>query len=120
QRTQVLQAQLANAAPLAPDERAQLDLERAAADSARAALETRHALLEAQLRWHQEQDKLGRAETEAEAALAAATAQALEAGERRQRLATLEAVQPARALALDVQRLEQERRQAHSAVAQRE
>ena len=118
--TQVLQATLANAAPLALEERAQLDLERAAADTAREALDSRHALFEAQLRWHHEFDKLQRGEAQAEAALAAANAQRLEAGERRQRLATLEAVQPARPLALDVQRLEQERRQAHSALAQRE
>ncbi|WP_306394208.1 AAA family ATPase [Telluria beijingensis] len=117
QRTELLKAKLADAAPLAPDERAALDLERAAADTARTALDQRHALFEAQLRWHQEQDKLQRAETEAEAALATANAQRLEAGERRQRLATLEAVQPARPLALDVQRLEAERRQAHSSVA---
>jgi len=120
QRTQLLQAQLANAAPLAPEERAQLDLERAGADTARAALDSRHALFEAQLRWHHELDKLQRGEAQAEAALAAANVQRLEAAERHQRLATLEAVQPARPLALEVQRLEQERRQAHSAVVQRE
>lgn len=117
QRTQALQAKLENAAPLAPEERAQLDAERTTADAAREALDTRHALLEQQLRWHQELDKLQRGQVQAEEALAAASAQRLEAQERRQRLATLEAVQPARPLAVEVQRLETERRQAHSSVA---
>ena len=120
QRTQVLQAKLANVAPLAPSERAQLDLERSAADAAREALDSRHALLEQQLRWHQELDKLGRGQAQAEEALAAANAERGAAAERRQRLATLEAVQPARPLAVEVQRLEAERRQAHSSVAKLE
>ena len=117
QRTQLLQAKLENAAPLAPEERAQLDAERSAADAAREALDARHALFEAQLRWHHELDKLQRGQTQAEEALAAATTQRSQAQGRRQRLATLEAVQPARPLALEVQRLETERRQAHSSVA---
>ncbi|MGF6273007.1 exonuclease SbcC [Massilia sp. UYP11] len=120
QRTQVLQAKLANVAPLAPDERAQLDLERGAADAAREALDSRHALLEQQLRWHQELDKLQRGQAQAEEALAAANGERVAAAERRQRLATLEAVQPARPLAVEVQRLETERRQAHSSVARLE
>lgn len=120
QRTQVLQASLANVAPLAPGERAQLDLERSAADAAREALDSRHALLEQQLRWHQERDKLQRGQVQAEEALAAANAERAAAAERRQRLATLEAVQPARPLAVEVQRLEAERRQAHSSVAKLE
>ncbi|WP_137173698.1 AAA family ATPase [Massilia sp. HP4] len=120
QRTQALQAKLENAAPLAPEERVQLDTERCAADAAREALDSRHALLEQLLRWHHELDKLQRSETQAEEALAAANAQRLEAQERRQRLATLEAVQPARPLAVEVQRLETERRQAQSSVAKLE
>ncbi len=120
QRTQVLQASLANVAPLAPSERAQLDLERSAADAAREALDSRHALLEQQLRWHQERDKLQRGQVQAEEALAAANAERGAAAERRQRLATLEAVQLARPLAVEVQRLEAERRQAHSSVAKLE
>ena len=120
QRTQVLQAKLANVAPLAPEERAQLDTERSAADAARAALDERHTVLEARLRWHQELDKLQRGEAQAEEALAAANAGRLEARERRQRLATLDAVQPARPLAAEVGRLEAERRQAHTSVAKLE
>ncbi len=119
-RTQILQSKLANTAPLSPEDRALLDAERANADLARQALDDRHALLEQQLRWHQELDKLQRGEAQAEQVLTAATTQRAEAAERRQRLATLEAVQPARQLALDVQRLEAERRQAHSAITKTE
>ncbi len=115
-RTQVLQSRLANAAPLSPEDRALLEDERTNADLARQALDDRHALLEGQLRWHQELDKLTRGEAQAEQALATANAQRLDAGERRQRLATLDAVQAARPLTLEVQRLEAERRQAHSAI----
>ena len=120
QRTQVLEAKLQNAAPLALEERAQLDLERTTAEAAREALASRHALLEQQLRWHQELDKLQGGLAQAEEALAAANAERAEAHERRQRLATLEAVQPARPLALEVQRLETERRQAQSSIAKLE
>jgi exonuclease SbcC len=115
-RTQVLQSKLANAAPLSPEDRALLDTERTNADLARQALDDRHALLEGQLRWHQELDKLTRGEAQAEQVLAAANAQRADAGERRQRLATLDAVQAARPLSMEVQRLEAERRQAHSAI----
>jgi len=115
-RTQVLQSRLANAAPLSPEDRALLEDERTNADLARQALDDRHTLLEGQLRWHQELDKLTRGEAQAEQALAAASAQRADAGERRQRLATLDAVQAARPLTLEVQRLEAERRQAHSAI----
>jgi len=120
QRTQALQAKLQNAAPLALEERAQLDLERTTAEAAREALAGRHALLQQQLRWHQELDKLQGGLAQAEEALAAANAQRAQAHERRQRLATLEAVQPARPLALEVQRLETERRQAQSSIAKLE
>lgn len=115
-RTQVLQSTLANAAPLTPEDRALLEDERTNADLARQALDDRHALLEGQLRWHQELDKLTRGEAQAEQVLATASAQRADAGERRQRLATLDAVQAARPLTLEVQRLEAERRQAHSAI----
>ena len=115
-RTQVLQSRLANAAPLSPEDRALLEDERKNADLARKALDDRHALLEGQLRWHQELDKLTRGEAQAEQVLATASAQRADAGERRQRLATLDAVQAARPLTLEVQRLEAERRQAHSAI----
>lgn len=120
QRTQVLQAKLANVAPLSPEERARLDLDRAGADLVQQAIDGRHALLEQQLRWHQELEKLQRGEAQAEQALAMASTERAEAAERHQRLATLEAVQPARPLAVEVQRLEAERRQASSSLAKLE
>ena len=119
-RTALLESRLANHAPLAQEQRAQLDLDRAAADAAQLAIDARHAALEAALRWHQESDKLAQGEAQAVDALGAAQAAQLEAGERRQRLATLEAVQPARPLALEVQRLEGERRSAQAAILKRE
>ena len=119
-KTSVLQAKLANQAPLSPEERAQLDGERVAAEAAQAALDTRHAALDLQLRWHRDLDKLTSGEDQAQTALAAATAARDEAGERRQRLATLDAVQPARPLVADVARLESERRQAIAASVKNE
>ena len=119
-RTALLESALASHAPLAHEQRAQLDLDRATADAAQQALDARHAALEAALRWHQEADKLAQGEAQALDALGTAQAAQLEAGERRQRLATLEAVQPARPLALEVQRLEAERRTAQAAILARE
>lgn len=116
-RTALLQSKLASHAPLPQEERAQLEAERTGADLAQGALDARHAVLEAALRWHQESGKLAHGEAQAVEALAAAQAAREEAGERRQRLATLEAVQPARPLILEVQRLEQERRQVQAASA---
>ena len=119
-KTSLLQAKLANQAPLNPEQRAELDTERAAADVAQAALDARFVLLETQLRWHHELDKLSAGEAQAQAALATATAARDEAGERRRRLATLDAVQPARPLVADVARLEGERRQALAASVRNE
>jgi len=116
-RTSLLQAKLANHAPLSLDERAQLDSERASAELSQGALDVRHAALDTQLRWHRELDKLALAEAQAQTALAAASAARDDAVERRQRLATLDAVQPARPLVTDVARLESERRQATAAGA---
>jgi len=119
-RTQSLTAKLANQAPLAPEARAALDAERATADLALQALEARQAVLEQELRWHQETEKLQRGEAQALDALAQAVAAREESAERRRRLATLDAVQPARSLVADVARLDGERRQALASVARSE
>ena len=116
-RTQLLQAKLANQAPLSAEQRTELDTERTNAELAQAALDARHGALEQQLRWHQEHAALARSEADAETALLAANGARDEATERRQRLATLEAVQPARALVADVARLESERKAAIAASA---
>ncbi|QOY93084.1 AAA family ATPase [Massilia sp. UMI-21] len=112
ERTRNLAARLANQAPLPPDEREQLDAERVNAELALAAVDARRAALDGELRWHQEAAKLEHGETQAGAALAAAQAAQQEAAGRRQRLATLEAVQPARALAAEVLRLQEEHKTA--------
>jgi exonuclease SbcC len=108
----VLSAQLARQVPLAPEARSALEAEREQADLQLAAVDAKRALFEQQQRWHEELDKLQRNEAAAEAALLEARALVEQAGERRQRLATLEAVQPARALLVEATRLEGELAQA--------
>ncbi|SFD44389.1 AAA family ATPase [Massilia yuzhufengensis] len=109
ERTRLLASQLANQAPMPPEEREQLDADRVNADLALQALETRRAAMESELRWHQDSAKLERSEAQAGEALAVAQAAQHEAAGRRQRLATLDAVQPARPLATEVVRLQDER-----------
>ncbi len=110
ERTRVLAAQLANQAPLPAEERSKLDADRVNAELALEAVDARRSALEHELRWHHEAAKLERGEIQASEALALAQAAQAEAGERRQRLATLDAVQPARPLVADVTRLEGERK----------
>jgi exonuclease SbcC len=111
-----LTGRLQDQAPLAPDARTTLDEEHARAQAQLAAADARRATLEQQLRWHQELERLAQGETQADAALAGANAALDAAGDRRRRLATLDAVQPARALVADLQRLAQEQRQAQLAL----
>lgn len=111
-----LAGRLQDQAPLAPDLRTTLDQEHILAQAALATVEARRTALEQQLRWHQALDRLAQGETEAEAALARATAAVDEAGPRRRHLATLDAVQPARALVGELQRLAGEQRQAQLAL----
>jgi len=106
-----LSARLQDQAPLAPDPRAALDEEHAAAQAALAALEARRSALDFQLRWHQELERLVQGETRALEALAAANSAVDGAAKRRRHLATLDAVQPARALVADLKRLADEQRQ---------
>lgn len=110
--TKMLTSQLANQAPLVLEEREKLDTERATAELALEAADARRSALEQELRWHQEAAKLAASETQAADALANAEAAQQESGERRRRLATLDAVQPARPLASDIARLEEERKAA--------
>jgi exonuclease SbcC len=112
-----LTARLQDQAPLSPDERTELDAGHAAAQAALTAAEARRAGLERQLRWHQELDRLRAAETQADDALARARTEIEAASERRRRLATLDAVQPARALVADLNRLAGEQRQVHAQLA---
>jgi len=107
-----LTGRLQDQAPLAPDTRAALDDEHAAAQAALADADARRSALEQQLRWHQGLEQLMQGEAQAEAALARATAAVDETDKRRRHLATLDAVQPARTLVADLQRLAAEQRQA--------
>jgi exonuclease SbcC len=112
-----LSARLQDQAPLAPSEREQLDEQHLEAGRRLAAVDARRGALEEQLRWHQELARLRSAESAAEAALAAAQAERDTADERRRRLATLDAVQPARPLMADLARLADEQRQAQAQLA---
>jgi exonuclease SbcC len=112
-----LTARLQDQAPLSPDERTELDAGHAAAQAALTAAEARRAGLERHLRWHQELDRLRAAETQADGALAHARTQVDAAAERGRRLATLDAVQPARALVADLNRLAGEQRQVQAQLA---
>jgi exonuclease SbcC len=112
-----LSSRLQDQAPLAPGERAQLDEQHAEAERRLAAVDSRRAALEEQLRWHQDLERLRTMESASEGALAAANAELETAGERRKRLATLDAVQPARPLMADLARLADEQRQAQAQLA---
>ncbi|MES2152784.1 MAG: AAA family ATPase [Pseudomonadota bacterium] len=115
---QRLMARLADQAPLAPAARADISVQCAAFDAAVGALDTRRAELEAQLRWHQEAEKLGASEASASAASAEREQLRQDAGARRALLATLDAVQPARQLVADQARLDAEVGSLHEAQAQ--
>jgi exonuclease SbcC len=112
-----LTSRLQDQAPLAPSERDELEAQHAQANAQLAAVDARRAALEEGLRWHQELARLKSAEANAEAALSAANTELDATGERRRRLATLDAVQPARPLMADLARLADEQRQAQSQLA---
>ncbi|MFC5548454.1 AAA family ATPase [Massilia aerilata] len=112
-----LTSRLQDQAPLAPGEREELETQHAQATRQLEQVDARRAALEEGLRWHQELARLKAAETAAEAALAAAKTELDAAAERRRRLATLDAVQPARPLMADLARLADEQRQAQSQLA---
>jgi exonuclease SbcC len=112
-----LTSRLADQTPLASDARAELDTERAAAEVALQAVDVRRALLEAQLRWHQERERLRQNEAQAESLLGEARAQVEAAASRRVRLATLDEVQAARPLMAELARLDAERAQLEATLA---
>lgn len=114
----VLSQQLSRQVPLSAEARATLDAERAQAELELQTVDARRALLEQQKRWHDELAKLTRNEAAAQNALAEAHARVDAAAGRRRHLATLEALQPARALLAETQRLEREQAQAHAAKEQ--
>ncbi len=105
---QQLSARLADHTPLSAEARCALDADCAAASAALALADARKSTLEQHLRWHQEADKLAYNEAQAEQLLADARAAVAAAGERRRQVATRDAVEPARALHADSERLARE------------
>jgi len=120
ERTRSLASQLANQAPMPAQEREKLEAERATAELALEAVDARRAALEGELRWHQEAAKLAHSETQALDALGAAQTAQQDAAGRRQRLATLDAIQPARPLVTEIGRLHEEHKAALEATAKLE
>ncbi len=112
-----LALRLADHTPLDADARTALELASAVADATLAALDQRKALLERDLRWCEEAARLGASEAQAQQALAASQAARDEAAARRRRLASIEAVQPARALLDERARLETEAAVLQNAIA---
>lgn len=96
---------LADQKPLDQEARVQIERELAQADEAFTLLEQRKSLLEAHLRWHQSWQQVCASEQQAQAELQRREADHLEAAERRARFARIEAVQPARQILLDCERI---------------
>lgn len=105
---QQLSARLADHTPLAAEARAAIETQCAAADAALALADARKLALEQQMRWHQEADKLQRSEAQAEQSLTLARSAVDAALGRKQHLARLDAIEPARALVAECRRLERE------------
>ncbi|MFL6707630.1 MAG: AAA family ATPase [Massilia sp.] len=116
----MLTAQLAGQAPLAAEARAQLDADSAAQEAALATLEQQQAALDQLERWRQAGIALGESVTAAEQALAQAQLDAQEAAPRRQRMALLQAIEPARPLLAETARLRQEQAALQSAAEKAE
>jgi len=104
----LLKAQLADQLPLADEERSAKSAEFAACEVELKASEQRQAALEAQLRWHQQAQKLAVNVVDATQKLAAAQLAKQQAAARQAQFARIEAVQPARALYVEAARLERE------------
>jgi len=104
-----LTAGLANQQPLAPDQRAEIIAQSEAAEAALHASALRVTALEAELRWHQQADRLATAVQHARDHLQQRQHESDAAAPRRAVLAQLDAVQPARALDDEVVRLAAER-----------
>jgi exonuclease SbcC len=118
--TAQLAVRLKDQTPLPAEDRGALDEQRSAADLALAAIDTHKELLELRLRWHQDAARLRQHEAQAGLDVATATELAAAAQERRRSLATLDAVQPARALLADSERLAAEQAALQAALAQGE
>ncbi|WP_426162511.1 AAA family ATPase [Pseudoduganella sp. R-34] len=112
-----LSAGLANQQPLSPDQRAAIVTQAEAAEIALHAAARRVATLEAELRWHQQAERLAAAAQQAREHLRQRQHDSDAAAPRRAVLAQLDAVQPARALDDEVVRLAAERAATQAAIS---
>jgi len=112
-----LTAGLANQQPLSPEQRAEIIARSDTAEAALHACAQRVTALEAELRWHQQADRLATAVQHAREHLRQRQHESDAAAPRRTVLAQLDAVQPARALDDEVVRLAAERAATQAAVS---
>jgi DNA repair protein SbcC/Rad50 len=117
---QRLNERLADHKPLAADERSQLEQDNAGASLALADLDLRKSALDAQLRWHQDNDKFQRNEQSAQQAWQQRLAEQEAAAGQRAMLERVEAVQPARPLLLETERLARDSAQTRQAITSAE
>ncbi|MGV7209758.1 AAA family ATPase [Oxalobacteraceae bacterium A2-2] len=102
---QRLNGRLADQKPLSGAQRAQAEADCAAADGVLRQLDQQKTLLEQELRWHQHSQKLEADIEQAQAACQARRQDLERAAPRRAALELGDAVQPARALAADIERI---------------
>jgi len=120
QKLEALKAQLAHQQPLAAEERAHLEEARAGTKAALAEQEALERQLQTQLQWHRDLDLAREREAGARTMLDRALAQREAASARREHLARVEAVQPARAMVAETERLAREHGSATARAAQAE
>ncbi|CAN7231503.1 AAA family ATPase [Pseudoduganella sp. LjRoot289] len=116
---QRLTGRLADQKPLSGEERAALETHSVEAEAVVAALDAQKAVLEQELRWHQQAQRLEQSELDAQQALRERLADAEAAAPRRAALEQLDAVQPARPLAADVNRTDSDIAAMQTALAAR-
>ncbi|MFD2272011.1 hypothetical protein ACFS07_14730 [Undibacterium arcticum] len=109
---------LADQKPLSDEARSQLEQDSSAASAAVAALDLRKTRLDAQLRWHQDDDKFQQNAQLAHAQLQQRQADQQAAAARRTDLQRVESVQAARPLVAEVDRLARSIAQDHGAIAE--
>jgi exonuclease SbcC len=108
---------LATQQPLAPEQRAEIIAQGETAEAALQAAAQRVAALEADLRWHQQAERLASAVQHAREHCQQRQRESEAAAPRRATLAQLDAVQPARALDDDVVRIAAERAATQAAIS---
>ncbi|MDP3843198.1 MAG: AAA family ATPase [Oxalobacteraceae bacterium] len=117
QELQRINDRLADQKPLSDDARSQLEQDNAAAEAALKTLELRKTELDTQLRWHQDDDKFQQNEQLAHAQLQHTQDQQQAAASRRLDLQRVDAVQAARPLVAEIDRLNRSIAADHNAIA---